>query len=78
MHRTIVFIKLVKKGAHSVVPQLDDSIMKGGQDPGSVDVEGQTLHPRGLGLKLGQHASCVWLFTLSIINIFVSERKRKP
>ena len=57
-HRSIMFIKLVQESAHSVVPQLDNSIMKGGQHPGSVDMEGQTLHPGGLGLELGQHVHC--------------------
>ena len=38
--------------------------MKGGEDPGPVDVEGQALHPGGLRLKLGQHPDAV-----SVINI---------
>ena len=33
--------------------------MKGGKDPGPVDVEGQALHPGGLCLKLGQHPGAV-------------------
>ena len=38
--------------------------MEGGQHPGPVDMEGQTLHPGGLGLKLSQHPQAV-----SVINI---------
>ena len=46
-----------------VIPELEDAIMKRGEDPGPVDVEGQALHPGGLRLKLGQHPAG------SVINI---------
>ena len=47
-----------------VVPELENAVMKRGEDPGPVDVEGQALHPGGLRLKLGQHPDAV-----SVINI---------
>ena len=39
---TIMFIVSVNEGAHTVVPQLDDPIVKAGQDPWPCRVEGQT------------------------------------
>ena len=48
-----------------VVPQLEDSVVEGGEDPGPVDVEGQTLHPGGLGLELSQHPDS---FSISAYN----------
>ncbi len=53
--RPLVLVKLLEEGAHAVVPQLDDAVVQRGQDPGSLRVEGQALHPGGLGLELGQH-----------------------
>ena len=64
-HWTIVLIKFVQEGAHAVVPQLDDTIVEGGEDPGPCRVEGEALHPGGLGLKLGQHYDFV---TWSLYN----------
>jgi len=39
---TIMLIKAVNQGAHSVVPELNDSIMKTGQNPRSTAMEGKT------------------------------------
>ena len=72
-YRAVVFVKLVKESAHPVVPQLDNSIVKRSKHPGSVCMEGKTLHSRGLGLKLGQHlchflTSFVYLIYLFLQN----------
>jgi len=52
---TIMFIVSVNEGAHTVVPQLDDPIVKAGQDPWPGRVEGQTLHTMRFGFVLRQH-----------------------
>ena len=39
---TVMFIKFVNQGAHSEVPQLDDTTVQTRQDPWSFGVERQT------------------------------------
>jgi hypothetical protein len=51
-HRTIVFLKPVNQGSHTVVPELDGRRMQGYEDPWALAVEGDALSPRGLGLEL--------------------------
>ena len=42
MLHTIVFIVSVDESAHAIVPELNDSIVKTGEDPGTGRVKGQT------------------------------------
>lgn len=45
----------VKQRPHAVIPELDDPVVQGREDPWSDGVERQPLHPVALGLELGQH-----------------------
>jgi hypothetical protein len=47
----------VKQSAHAVVPQLDDAIVQGGQDPWPDRMEAQAFDAIALALELSKHLS---------------------
>jgi hypothetical protein len=47
----------VKKSAHAVVPQLDDAIVQGGQDPWPDRMEAQAFDAIALAFELSKHLS---------------------
>lgn len=49
----IVLIILLEECAHSIVPELNDTIVKTHQYPGSLGVEGKALDPCRLSFKFG-------------------------
>ena len=55
---TVVFIKSLQKGSHAVVPQLNRTIVKSSQDPGSLGMEGDALDAVALGLELRVAERC--------------------
>ena len=42
---TVVFFESINQGAHTIVPQLDNTIVQRRQDPGPLRMEGQALDP---------------------------------
>lgn len=52
---TVVLLELVNERSVSVVPELDDSGVETGKDPGPSRVETQSLHSLALRLEFGEH-----------------------
>ncbi len=53
--RPVVLVKGVDAGTHPVIPELDNTVVKRGKNPGTGWMEGNTFYSIGFGLKLGQH-----------------------
>lgn len=51
----IVLVEAINEGPHAVVPELDHATVKAGEDPWTLAVEAQALHPVALCLELRQH-----------------------
>jgi hypothetical protein len=59
-HGAVVLVEAVQQRAHSVVPQLNDTVVQRRQDPRPHRVKGQAFHPITLALELSQHCCSGW------------------
>lgn len=50
-----MLFELVEEYADSVVVKVDDAIVQGGEDPGTVLVEAKALDPLGFGFEFDEH-----------------------
>ena len=66
---TFMFIVSVNEGTHAVVPQLDDSVVKAGQDPWSCRVEGQTYMYIYTYIHMYTSEQYNWCDATCIINV---------
>jgi hypothetical protein len=51
-----MLIESIQKGSDAVIPQLNEAIVEGGENPGPLGVKAQPLHSIALRFELCQHS----------------------